>query len=502
MLNRALSHANQLFSRDLKHLVDPEFSVRPTRNHRKNLTLLAGAGAVVAVIGVGALLLNLFGGSDSPRDIAGTQATAERPEAASNRIAAQNPQSAKSSTQSDETTRTGESTDSNLPDTAAARQSETPLAANQSDTIQWSNYQIQRGDSLSRIFQKQKLGAADALRIAAHEGAQDIKTLVPGKTIRIGRDENSELRALSFELRNHRNLNIILGTDGSLEFDSIKKKLDKQPKSVDMVIDSSLFKAASDAGLSDKLILKLAGVFAWDIDFAKDLQKGDRFSIIHEELRDGKKRKGDGDILAARFVSPDRELFAFRHVTEGGTVEYYDEEGRNLRGTFLRTPMKISKITSGFSKRRLHPISKEWKKHTGVDYAAPKGTPILATANGTVGFVGNKNGYGKTLVLKHANNYSTLYAHLSSWRSKIKPGSRVKQGEIIGFVGRTGSATAPHLHYEFRVKGTHVDPLGYKLPKAAPIADSQRDVFLERAREMKATLVNDGSIQLARNESQ
>lgn len=497
-----MSHANQLFSRDLKHLVDPEFSVRPARSHRKNLTLLAGIGAVIVVIGIGSLLLSLFGGADDPRDTTGTQAKAVRTDNASNGIAAQNPQSAKQSTEyKGSTVPVSESPDDEPPTTAVAEQTENILPSNLRDTIQWNSYQIQRGDSLSRIFKKQKLSAADALRIAAHEGAGDIKTLVPGKTIRIGRDENSELRALSFELRNYRSLNIILGTDGSLEFDSIKKKLDKQPKSVDMVIDSSLFKAASDAGLSNKLILKLAGVFAWDIDFAKDLQKGDRFSIIHEELRDGNKRKGDGDILAARFVSPNRELFAFRHVAEGGSIEYYDEVGRNLRGTFLRTPMKISKVTSGYSKRRLHPISKEWKEHKGVDYAAPKGTPVLATGNGTVGFVGNKNGYGKTLVLKHANNYSTLYAHLSNWRSKIKTGSRVKQGEIIGFVGRTGSATAPHLHYEFRVNGTHVDPLGYKLPKAAPIADGQREVFFEKTRELKTALVNDGSIQVARNES-
>ena len=309
-----MSHANQLFSRDLKHLVDPEFSVRPARIHRKNLTLLAGFGAVIAVIGVGSLLLSLFGGPGDPRDIPGTQATAERTGTASNGIAAQNPQSAKPSTEYQGTVPPGsENPDGGSPG-AIADQNGDALSSKLRGTIQWNNYEIRRGDSLSRIFQKQKLSAADALRIAAHEGAVDIKTLVPGKTVRIGRDGNDELRALNFELRNNRSLNIILGPDGSLEFDSISRKLDKHPKSVDIVIDSSLFKAASTAGLSDKLILKLAAVFAWDIDFAKDLQKGDRFSIIHEELRDGKNRKDDGDILAARFVSQDRELFAFRHA--------------------------------------------------------------------------------------------------------------------------------------------------------------------------------------------
>jgi murein DD-endopeptidase MepM/ murein hydrolase activator NlpD len=499
-----LSHANQLFSRDLKRLVDPKFSVRPVHGHRKIPTLLAGTGAVVALIGIGSLLLSLLGGS-TESETPGSQVAAKSVESASDQIAAQIPQSAKPKAQlADTGSRNDQSTDNEQPGNVADEKTannEFVLPAELRDTIQWSNYKIKPGDSLSRIFKKQKLSAADALRIAAHEGAGDIKTLVPGKSVRIGRDENSALRALSFELRNNRSLNIILGTDGSLKFDSIQAELEKQSKSIDIVINSSLFKAASDAGLSDKLILKLAGVYAWDIDFAKDLQKGDRFSIIHEELVDGKARRGEGEILAARYVSPDRELYAFRQAAQGEAVEYFDQEGRNLRSTFLRTPMKISKITSGYSKSRLHPISKERKAHTGVDYAAPKGTPILATANGSVGFMGNKNGYGKTVILKHANNYRTLYAHLSSWKSKIKPGTRVKQGQIIGFVGRTGSATAPHLHYEFQVNGTHVDPLGYELPRAESIAAGQRDVFLKHAQELKALLTNDGTIQLARNES-
>lgn len=505
MLQIALSHANQLFSRDLKHLVDPVHSVQPARDRHKYLTLVTGVATVAAAVGLGSLLLILFSNSPGDGDADSPQATAINSSTAPVQIAAQNHTSAKPSIQpAAPADLTGSSTPGDEAGPVRQVQGTMDEAALPFDTqgaIQWSNYEIRRGDSLSRIFKKQKLSAADALRIAAHEDAADIKTLVPGRKMRIGRDANSELRALSFELRNNGSLNIILGTDGSLQFDSIKADLEKHPNSVDIVIESSLFKAAARAGLSDKLILRLAGIFGWDIDFAKDLQKGDRFTIIHENLMDGKIRKGEGDILAARYLAQGRELYAFRHAGNDGHVEYYDEAGRNLRGTFLRTPMKISRITSGFSKSRKHPISGEWKRHQGVDYAAPKGTPVLATANGSVGFIGKQNGYGKTVVVKHANSYSTLYAHLSSWKSKIKPGTRVKQGQIIGFVGQTGAATAPHLHYEFRVNGTHVDPLGYELPKAEPIADGQRDVFLQKAAELKAALISDGTIQLARNEA-
>jgi len=500
-----LSHANQLFSRDLKHFVDPGYAVQPLPNRRKVLTVLAGVGAVAAVIWIGSLVLSLFGGSPDISDASGPLAKSRTGVPVSNLIASQNPGSGKPLSQSAaQAVQSRGSKNSNNPgaaDTAEDSDNDIALPDQLEQTIRWSNYEIKRGDSLSRIFKKQKLSTVDALRIAAHKGAGDIRILVPGRMVRIGRDEDSKLRALSFELRNNKSLNIVLETDGSIRFDSIQDELDKHPKSVDVEIESSLFKAAADAGLSDKLILKLAGIFGWEIDFAKDLQKGDRFSIIHEELMDGSIRKGEGNILAARYVSQDRELYAFRHVLKSGRVEYFDAEGGNLRGTFLRTPMKISRVTSGFSKSRRHPISKEWKEHQGVDYAAPRGTPVLATANGSIGFIGTKNGYGKTVVLKHANGYGTLYGHLSSHKSKIKPGTPVKQGQIIGFVGQTGSATAPHLHYEFRVNGEHVDPLGYELPRAEPIADNQREVFLRKARELKAAMVSDSTIQLARNDA-
>ena len=202
--------------------------------------------------------------------------------------------------------------------------------------------------------------------------------------------------------------------------------------------------------------MEMVSIYGWDVDFAMDMKKGDRFTVVYEELFAGKASKGTGAILAAEFHNQDRKLFAFRHVNDDGLMEYFDEEGNNLRGTFLRTPMKISRITSGFSKDRLHPTLQESREHKGVDYAAPRGTPVLATADGRVSFLGHKDGYGKTVVLKHGGEYGTLYAHLSSYKSKLKPGSNVKQGQIVGFVGKTGVAYRPS--FALRISGQRRAP--------------------------------------------
>jgi len=360
---------------------------------------------------------------------------------------------------------------------------------------------IKSGDSLARIFKKHGLNTGDAIRVAEHQDAGKIKTLLAGRKLRLGYDPEDKFRALSFELRSGRRLLVDFGLDGSLRFEEIQIKTDTHQKTVAMVIDSSLFKAGAKAGLSDKLILLLTGIFGWEIDFARDLKQGDRFTVVYEQQVGSEAVQGEGDILAIQFNGRGGERNAFRHVNDEGRVEYYDANGQNLRGTFLRTPMKISRITSGFSKNRFHPVLKEWKKHYGVDYAARRGTPVLATADGRVSFLGNKNGYGKNIVLKHGGKYSTLYAHLSGYQSKIRPGSQVKQGQVIGYVGKTGMVTAPHLHYEFRVNGKHADPLSYELPKAEPVADHQRSEFLARAQSLMQAMSQHNNIQLARNQS-
>ena len=497
-----LTHTNQLFSRDLKHLVDPGYAVAPTPNFRPLLSVLAGIGAIAMVIGVGSLMLGPgakpSGVNDSPRPVA--EPAPGKPTVP--QIATQIERAEKSPAQ-----RVGDAGQSSPNESGPASDNSTKnLASSQYHDIggdqvliEWRDYTIKNGDSLARIFKNHGLNTGDAIRVAEHQDAGEIKTLLAGRKLRMGYDQDKKFRALSFELRSNRSLLVAFGLDGSLQFEGVQEKLDARQKTVALVIDSSLFKASAKAGLSDKLTLKLAGIFAWDIDFAKDLQPGDRFTVVYEQLVDANASRGEGDILATQFNAQGREFHAFRHVNDEGRVEYYDGEGQNLRGTFLRTPMKISRITSGFSKNRFHPVLKEWKEHKGVDYAAPRGTPVLATSDGRVSFLGNKNGYGKNIVLRHGSKYSTLYAHLSSYKSKIKPGSQVKQGQIIGFVGKTGMVTAPHLHYEFRVNGAHVDPLGYELPRAESVASHQQAEFLARAQKLMEAMSQHNTIQVARN---
>ena len=548
------AHANKLFSRDLKYLVDPQYSVRPVRRHRSLQTLLVGLGAISVGIWVILTLLIPYIATDSPIDTVKLATKADRQQVApqvqraeakssvkksepqresnprqanitefENRPLSVDVETAKteSSAQHAESHSREVSTKKSKIETAGANLENEPSKVNTDITeteplsaskeskqvalepnseqpvLTWQDYRVKSGDSLARIFKKHKLETSDAIRIAQHKEANRINKLMPGQKLSIGYDTDKRLRALSLELPSNKNL---LALDGSLEFDETQAEFDKRERAVGAVIESSLFKAGSKAGLDDKAILKLVGIFGWDIDFAMDLRKGDRFTVVFEELFDGQVSKGIGEILAAEFITQERKLHAFRHVNDQGLVEYFDAEGNNLRGTFLRTPMKISRITSGFSKKRLHPILKTWREHKGVDYAAPRGTPILATADGRVSFIGNKEGYGKTVVLRHGGKYSTLYGHLSSYKSKLRPGSNVKQGQVVGFVGKTGLATAPHLHYEFRVHGEHRDPLKHESPKAAPIPEPELEEFLAQAHQWMDAMAQHNAIQLAQRE--
>lgn len=248
-------------------------------------------------------------------------------------------------------------------------------------------------------------------------------------------------------------------------------------------IERSLFEAGQEAGLSDPLILRLAEIFGWDIDFALDVQVGDSFGVVYEEKYWLGRKISEGPILAAEFSNRDRLYRAIGFRGVDGRISYYTPNGRNLKRTFLRTPVKFSRVSSRFSHSRYHPVLKLWRAHTGVDYAAPEGTPVRATAGGRVTSVGWNGGYGNTVVISHGGFYSTLYAHLSRYRPGLQEGRRVKQGEVIGYVGKTGLATGPHLHYEFQVKGQHKNPLTFDFPNGEPVPPDIREDFLRLAAE-------------------
>ncbi|MDX1654764.1 MAG: peptidoglycan DD-metalloendopeptidase family protein, partial [Candidatus Competibacteraceae bacterium] len=261
------------------------------------------------------------------------------------------------------------------------------------------------------------------------------------------------------------------------------------------IIRGSLYQTAIRAGLSDKLIMELAEIFGWDIDFALDIRPGDRFAIVYEEQYLDGDKVGDGHILAAEFTNRGKNYRAVRYTTPSGKVHYYTPEGKTMRQAFLRTPVDFRRISSHFQPKRWHPVLGVKRPHMGTDYAAPTGTPIKAAGDGVVAFIGRKGGYGNAIILQHGKRYSTLYGHMSGFAESLKRGSKVEQGQVIGYVGMTGLATGPHLHYEFRIDGRHVNPVTVELPGQMPMPEEYRADF----RRQTAGAVNqlDNYVRLA-----
>jgi murein DD-endopeptidase MepM/ murein hydrolase activator NlpD len=252
-------------------------------------------------------------------------------------------------------------------------------------------------------------------------------------------------------------------------------------------IRSSLFAATDAAGIPDAIAMQLARVFATDIDFHTDLRKGDRFSVVYEMIYDSGELVAPGRIIAAEFVNGGRPYEAVLFRDDEGLDGYYSLDGTNRAKAFLRSPVEFSRVSSGFG-ARFHPIFNNWRAHTGVDFAAPRGTRVLATADGQVVSAGMRGGYGNAVEIRHGSGITTLYGHLSAFVAGIRTGARVRQGEVIGYVGMTGYATGPHLHYEFKVAGIHQDPLRVALPKADPVPARLKSKFLEVADRARATI--------------
>ena len=238
--------------------------------------------------------------------------------------------------------------------------------------------------------------------------------------------------------------------------------------SVHGIIDSSLTTAGQNAGLSNDLIEQLTNIFAWDIDFATTLSQGDQFTVVYEEA-DSSDNTSGAQIIAAEFINRGRILTAIRYKNSEGNINFYSPEGKPMRKAFLSAPVDYLRISSGFSSHRKHPILNRIRAHKGIDYAARTGTPVKSAGDGEMVFLGNKGGYGQLLIIKHGDHYETVYAHLSNFRKGLETGSQVKQGDVIGYVGQTGLATGPHLHYEFRVDGAHQNPEALNMAQTLPL---------------------------------
>ncbi|MDQ3259700.1 MAG: M23 family metallopeptidase, partial [Pseudomonadota bacterium] len=253
-------------------------------------------------------------------------------------------------------------------------------------------------------------------------------------------------------------------------------------------IKSSLFAATDSADIPDAIATQLAKLFATEIDFHHDIQKDDQFAVAYEAYFDGADPIRVGRLIAAEFINRG-ESHRLAYYEDGiGDGEYFTPDGKSLNRAFRRSPLEFSRVSSGFSRSRLHPISGEWRAHRGVDFPAPAGTPILSTCNGIVDYVGRQNGYGNVIELKHHNQFGTLYAHLSGFASGMRKGAQVKQGQIIGYVGNTGWSTGPHLHYEFKVAGVQQDPQGKAVPIAMPVVPGFKAIFELTAKPLFAQL--------------
>jgi murein DD-endopeptidase MepM/ murein hydrolase activator NlpD len=363
----------------------------------------------------------------------------------------------------------------------------------------WQEITVKPGDSIAAIFSRFDIPASQLHTLLQQGGpAENLKKIYPGQSLRIMTSAEQGLVQLSYPLDELSTLEIKRNDDG-FDISTVTRTPEFRSKNASGVIDSSLFLAAGKAGLSDSMTMELAAIFGWDIDFALDIRKGDRFTVLYEEMYVDGENIGNGTILAAEFINQGKRYQAVRYTDAGGKTDYYSLDGKSMRKAFLRTPVEFSRISSGFSLGRKHPILNTIRAHKGVDYAAATGTPIKATGDGKIIFRGRKGGYGNAIVIQHGSKYSTLYGHMSKFRSGLATGSRVRQGQIIGYVGMTGLATGPHLHYEFRVDGVHRDPLRVKLPGADPLAEKYRADFDKKAEALMAQLDLVRDVQLASN---
>lgn len=361
---------------------------------------------------------------------------------------------------------------------------------------------IQRGDSVASLLTR--LGVQDEQAFAylrQQTDAQAIfRQLRPGKIVTVRTSDSGELLSLTFPLNGPKdNALVVEKRDDKLIVSEQAQQLNSQVVMKAGEIRNSLFAATDAIGLPDGIATQMADIFGGDIDFHRDLRKGDRFSVVYEMLYNQGYPVRTGRILAAEFANNGKTFRALWFEGKDGQG-YYTADGKSIRKAFLRSPLEFSRITSGFSISRFHPILQTWRAHKGVDYGAPVGTRVKATGDGTVEFAGKQGGYGNLVVIRHQGRFTTHYGHLNGFAAGMRKGTRVSQGDIIGYVGQTGWATGPHLHYEFRINDVHQNPLSVALPSAPPLASQQLAEFnrfaeplvyrLDRIRGMNLAMID------------
>ncbi len=353
----------------------------------------------------------------------------------------------------------------------------------------WRQVNIKRGDTIAAILARLEINARDTADfLQAARESKAMRRLVPGKTIYAQTTTEGELSMMRY-FYDKEKLFLMEKVDDAFHMSEQKIELDKQIKMKTGTVNSSLFAATDKAGIPNNVAAEITEIFASDIDFYRDLRKGDRFNVVYETMHDndGEQAKA-GRVLAVEYINNEKSHQAVYFQSPNGEGGYYTPEGKSLRKQFLRAPLSFSRISSGFTKARFHPVLKKWRAHKGIDYAAPTGTPVMATASGKVSFAGTQRGYGKLIILAHDEKYDTAYGHLSGFAKGLRNGKRVNQGDVIGYVGATGMATGPHLHYELRVNGVQQDPRKVVLPSAPPIASKGMAAFKKETESLVARL--------------
>jgi murein DD-endopeptidase MepM/ murein hydrolase activator NlpD len=382
---------------------------------------------------------------------------------------------------------------STSPSPAVAARSAAPAAAGPQQATVAATIEVivGRNDTLDAIFRRMALDPADLAAIRQLPGIrQSLDFLKPGDAIKLTHSEGT-VQELSRKVSETQTLHVVRD-DGGFAAQMTENPVQTRIRTASATIDSSLFQAAESAQISETVALKLANVFAWDIDFVLDIREGDRFTAVYEQIYQDGKYLRDGEVLAAEFVNNGRVYRAVRYASDSGAVGYYTPDGKPMRKAFLRAPVDFTRVSSVFDPHRLHPILNLIRGHMGTDYAAPIGTPVHAAGDGHVSFEGVRGGYGNAIVLSHSNDISTLYGHMSRFARNIHLGSHVQQGEVIGYVGMTGLATGPHLHYEYLMNGVHMDPQTVKLPGADPLPVDALGKFRAQTATYLAALPGNG----------
>ena len=342
------------------------------------------------------------------------------------------------------------------------------------ETPTYKIHEVKDGENLSIIFEDFEVPLNTAYKIFRLDTQNLLSNIKPGDKMRFNFMGGN---LSSIEIMKDQINSLLISISNNISIKKVQKNVELITSFKSGVIESSFYQSAIDSDIPDSVIMDFAYIFGWDVDFVFDIREGDSFHVIYDTpYSEGEKVK-NGDIVIAKFINNGNTYYANRFFSNNKKKEYFDADGNNMQKAFLRAPLDFAYISSHFNPNRMHPILHTIRAHNGVDYAAKRGSPVRTTGDGSISFVGRKNGCGNEIVIKHSNEYTTRYCHLERFEKNIKKGKKVSQGDTIGFVGSTGLATGPHLHYEFKVGNKHTNPIKVKLPSAEPVADNLKSSF-------------------------